>query len=67
MTGAVALARRLLAGLIELGRIVVFELVLGGDPLTAVAAVLGTVFFAVAFGVGGYALVGGVVAAVGRP
>ena len=66
MTGVVALLRRILGGLPDFVRLIVGELLLGGDPLTAISAAVGIALFAVAFGVAGYVAAGAVATAVGR-
>nr|WP_152417767.1 hypothetical protein [Haloferax larsenii] len=66
MSGLVAFTRRLLAGFSEMAHIVVFDLLLGGDLLTAFSAVVGTVFFAVAFGTGGCLVLATLVAGARR-
>lgn len=49
-----------------MAHIVVFDLLLGSDPLTAFSAVVGIVFFAVAFGTGGTLLLAALVTAAKR-
>lgn len=48
------LSQRLATGFIELGEIIVRELLLGGDPVTAFLVLGGLSIWAVTFGVGGY-------------
>jgi hypothetical protein len=48
------LSQRLATGLIELGEIIVQELLLGGDPVTAFLVLGGLSIWAVTFGICGY-------------
>jgi hypothetical protein len=48
------LGRRLATGFVELGEIIIRELLLGGDPVTAFLVLGGLSIWAVTFGIGGY-------------
>ncbi|ELZ82368.1 hypothetical protein C453_14823 [Haloferax elongans ATCC BAA-1513] len=66
MSGGTAFTRRLLSGMLEMGDIVVFDLLFGGDLLTSFSAVVGIALFAIAFGTGDSLLVAALVAAAKR-
>jgi hypothetical protein len=61
-----ALGRRLATGFVELGKIIVRELLLGGDPVTAVLVLGGLSIWAVTFGIAGYLALRAVLAGTWR-
>lgn len=52
---------QLLAGIVDLARITVFDVLLGVDPITAVSALVGSVLLAVSIGIFAYLALGALV------